>query len=97
MNVNDGYAPLMTGSFSGAGNQARFVADTSNRENGLIYKVNAAAAKGAKTSSLMDFRRPDAVNTRVLNAILWRERKGNTKMPAPRHTVIPASLKSDDD
>ncbi len=97
MNVNDGYAPLMTGSFSGAGNQAPFVADTSNRENGLIYKVNAAAAKGAKASSRMDFTRPDAVNTRVLNAILWRERKGNVKMPAAKHTVIPASLKSEDD
>jgi DNA-binding beta-propeller fold protein YncE len=97
MNVNDGYAPLMTGSFSGAGSQPPFVADSSNRENGLIYKVNAAAARGSKTSSLMDFTRPDAVNTRVLNAILWRDRKGNTKMPAAKHTMIPASLKSDDD
>ncbi len=97
MNVNDGYAPLMVGSFSGAGNQAPFAADTSNRENGLIYKVNAAAAKGAKASSRMDFTRPDAVDTRVLNAILWRERKGNIKMPAAKHTVIPAGLKPDDD
>jgi hypothetical protein len=96
MNVNDGYAPLMVGSFSGAGNQAPFVADTSNRENGLIYKVNVAA-KGAKASSRMDFTRPDAVNTRVLNAILWRDRKGDVKMPAAKHTVIPASLKADDD
>jgi hypothetical protein len=97
MNVNDGYAPLMTGSFSGAGNQAPFVADTANRENGLIYKVNPAKGKGANASSRMDFTRPDAVNTRVLNAILWRERKGNLRMPAAKHTVIPASLKADDD
>ena len=97
MNVNDGYAPLMVGSFSGAGNQSPFAADTSNRENGLIYKVNPAAAKGAKASSQMDFTRPDAVDTRVLNAILWRERKGNIKMPAAKHTVIPAGLKTDDD
>ncbi|HST12744.1 MAG TPA: beta-propeller fold lactonase family protein, partial [Terriglobales bacterium] len=97
MNVNDGYAPLMVGSFSGAGDQAPFVADTSNHDNGLIYKINAAAAKGAKASSNMDFTKPDAVNTRVLNAILWRDRKGNAKMPAAKHTVIPASTKSDDD
>jgi DNA-binding beta-propeller fold protein YncE len=97
MNVNDGYAPLMVGSFSGAGKQPPYQADTSNRDNGLIYKVNAAAARGAKASSLMDFTRPDAVNTKVLNAILWHERKGSAKMPTPKHTVIPDSLKSEDD
>ncbi len=97
MNVNDGYAPLMVGSFSGAGNQAPFQVDTSNRDNGLIYKVNAAAAKGAKASSRMDFTRPDAVDTQVLNAILWRERKGSVKMPAAKHTVFPAGSRDDDD
>ena len=45
----------------------------------------------------MDFSRPDAVDTRVLNAILWRERKGKHQMPAAKHTVIPAGLKPDDD
>jgi DNA-binding beta-propeller fold protein YncE len=97
MNVNDGYAPLMVGSFSGAGNQLPHQVDTSNRDNGLIYKVNAAAARGAKASARMDFTRPDAVNTKVLNAILWHERKGSAKMPTPKHKVIPASLKSEDD
>ena len=97
MNVNDGYAPLMVSSFSGAGNQAPFQADTSNRDNGLIYKVNAAAAKGAKASARMDFTRPDAVHTKVLNAILWRERKGGVKMPAAKHTVFPAGVRDDDD
>jgi DNA-binding beta-propeller fold protein YncE len=97
MNVNDGYAPLMVGSFSGAGTQAPFQADTSNRDNGLIYKVNAAAAHGAKASARMDFARPDAVDTRVLNAILWHDRKGNAKMPAAKHAVFPAGVKSEDD
>jgi hypothetical protein len=97
MNVNDGYAPLMVSAFSGAGNQAPFEVDTSNRDNGLIYKVNAAAAKGAKASSRMDFTRPDAVDTKVLNAILWRERKGSVKMPAAKHTVFPAGVRDDDD
>ena len=97
MNLNDGYAPLMVSSFSGAGNQAPFQLDTSNRDNGLIYKVNMAAAKGAKASSRMDFTRPDAVDTKVLNAILWRERKGSVKMPAAKHTVFPAGARDDDD
>jgi hypothetical protein len=97
MNVNDGYAPLMVSSFSGAAHQAPFQADTSNRDNGLIYKVNASAAKGAKASGRMDFTRPDAVDTKVLNAILWRERKGSVKMPAAKHTMFPAGARDDDD
>jgi hypothetical protein len=97
MNINDGYAPLMVGAFSGSGNQPAFQADASNRENGLMYKMNVSKAKGAKASQKMNFTRPDAVDTKALNAILWRDRKGNAKMPAPKHTVIPASFKSDDD
>jgi hypothetical protein len=97
MNLNDGYAPLMVNSFSGAGNQPAYDVDTSNLENGLIYKANASAAHGAKASSRMDFTRPDAVNTKALNAILWREAKGNVKMPAAKHTVFPAGSRDDDD
>ena len=37
----------------------------------------------------MDFTRPDAVNTAVLNLILWRDRMGSTPMPAPKHAVFP--------
>jgi hypothetical protein len=29
----------------------------------------------------MDFSRPDAANPAVLNAILWRDRKGEAPMP----------------
>jgi DNA-binding beta-propeller fold protein YncE len=97
MNLNDGYAPLMVGSFSGAGNQPPFQVDTSNRDSGMIYKVNPPAARGARTSSRMDFTRPDAVNTHVLNAILWHDRKGNVKLPAAKHTVFPAETPEDDD
>ncbi len=89
MNQNDGYAPVMAPLFSGAGNQPAFSVDPSNRENGLIYKVNPPRGQGAQESEKMDFSRPDAVNTHVLNAILWRDRKGDTPMPAPKHTVVP--------
>jgi DNA-binding beta-propeller fold protein YncE len=97
MNLNDGYAPLMVSAFSGPGEQAPYQVDTSNLDNGLIYRVNASAAHGAKASSRMDFARPDAVDTKALNAILWRERKGNVKMPAAKHTVFPPGSHDDDD
>jgi DNA-binding beta-propeller fold protein YncE len=89
MNQNDAYAPVMAPMFSGAGNQGPYSADASNRENGLIYKINPPKAQGAKESEKMDFSRPDAVNTQVLNAILWKDRKGDVPMPAPKHTVVP--------
>ena len=41
----------------------------------------------------MDFTRPDAANPAVLNAILWRDRKGDAPMPAVKHTVIRQELR----
>ena len=37
----------------------------------------------------MDFTHPDAANPAVLNAILWRDRKGDQPMPAAQHKVFP--------
>jgi hypothetical protein len=45
----------------------------------------------------MDFSRPDAADTRKLNAILWHDRKGKIPMPAAMHTVVPARPGRDDD
>jgi hypothetical protein len=45
----------------------------------------------------MDFSRPDAVNPVVLNAILWRDRKGHKPIPAAQHNVIGSKPKPDDD
>ena len=97
MNLNDGYAPVMSEEFSGSGNQPAFTADVRNRENGLLYRTNPARAAGAKQSSRMDFSKPDAADARKLNAILWRDRKGNVPMPAAAHHVIPAGSQRDDD
>ncbi len=91
MNQNDGYAPVMAGMFAGAGDQPAYTADYRNRNNGLIYETNKREAPGAKVSSRMDFSKPDAAGASSLNMVLWRDRKGNTPMPAPRHTVFPAS------
>jgi len=81
MNMFDAHAPLMAPLFAGPGNQPPFTADDSNLRNGLIYKVNEGKAVGAKESLKMDFSRPDAVDAQKLNAILWRDVKGNVPIP----------------
>jgi DNA-binding beta-propeller fold protein YncE len=88
MNQNDAYAPVMAPLFTGKGDQPPFVADWSNRDNGLIYQVNPRRGQGAKESAKMDFTRPDAVNPAVLNAILWRDRMGSVAVPAAKHEVV---------
>jgi DNA-binding beta-propeller fold protein YncE len=97
MNQNDAYAPVMAPLFSGPGNQPPFNADWSNRENGLIYQINPKKGQGAKESARMDFTHPDAVNSAVLNAILWRDRMGDKPMPAEQHKVFPNKSQPDDD
>jgi DNA-binding beta-propeller fold protein YncE len=97
MNQNDAYAPVMAPLFSGPGDHQPFTADWSNRDNGLIYQTNAPKGQGAAQSAKMDFTRPDAVNTAVLNLILWRDRMGSTPMPAPKHTVLPQKRTADKD
>jgi DNA-binding beta-propeller fold protein YncE len=89
MNQNDAYAPVMAPLFTGKGDQPPFVAEWSNRDNGLIYQVNPSRGQGAKESAKMDFSRPDKANPAVLNAILWRDRMGDAAVPKPMHTVLP--------
>ena len=90
MNQFDAYAPVMSGLFSGSGDQPAYKADYRNQKNGLIYERNRHDAPGAKVSSRMDFSRPDAAGAQALNRVLWRDQKGSAPMPAPRHTVFPA-------
>jgi hypothetical protein len=90
MNHNDAYAPVMSGLFSGKGDQQPYKADYRNQKNGLIYETNKSNAPGAKVSSRMDFSRPDAAGAAQLNRVLWRDAKGSTPTPKPRHAVIPA-------
>ncbi len=77
MNLFDAHAPLMTEFFSGPGVQAPYQADDSNLRNGLIYRVNVKNAPGAKESSEMNFSRPDATDAKKLNAVLWKDAKGD--------------------
>jgi hypothetical protein len=90
MNQNDAYAPAMGPMFSGAGDQPPFKADYRNLKNGLIYETNKRDARGASESAKMDFSRPDAAGAANLNAVLWRDQKGDAPVPAPKHTVFPA-------
>ena len=90
MNQNDAYAPVMGSMFSGKGAQPSFQADYRNVKNGLIYETNKRDAPGARESAKMDFSRPDAAGATRLNKVLWRDQKGDTPVPAPRHTVLPA-------
>jgi len=86
-------APL----FSGVGNQPPFTADWSNRDSGLIYQMNPAKDQGSGKSAEMDFSHPDAANPAVLNAILWRDRKGDQPMPATQHTMFSNKPNPDDE
>ena len=90
MNQNDAYAPTMGPMFSGAGDQPAFKADYRNLKNGLIYETNKRDAQGANESARMDFSRPDAAGAARLNKVLWRDQKGDTPVPTPRHVVFPA-------
>ncbi|HEV2232285.1 MAG TPA: bifunctional YncE family protein/alkaline phosphatase family protein [Terriglobia bacterium] len=88
MNNNDAWAPVMAPLFAGPGNQPGYTADFRNRDNGVIYRVNSPHAPGARASAAMDFTHADAADSTTLNAILWKDRKGDQPMPAARHTVI---------
>ncbi|MFY9903567.1 MAG: phosphoesterase [Terriglobales bacterium] len=81
MNLFDAHAPLMAPLFTAPGTQAPFEVDNSNLRSGLIYRVNEKNATGAKESSRMNFSRPDAVDAKELNAILWQDAKGNAATP----------------
>jgi len=88
MNNNDAQAAVMAPLFSGAGDQPAFNADARNLRNGLLFQINTPKAPGAKESAHMDFSHADAVDSAQLNAILWRESKGDVPMPKPVHRVI---------
>ncbi|HWX40747.1 MAG TPA: phosphoesterase [Blastocatellia bacterium] len=81
MNLFDSHAPLMGPLFAGPGTQPPYGADDRNLRGGLLYEMNGKNAPGSKKSARMDFSRPDAVNARELNAILWRDAKAREARP----------------
>jgi DNA-binding beta-propeller fold protein YncE len=91
MNNNDAHAAVMSGMFSGNGDEPPFECDYKNRDNKLIYQVNPRDYdQGAK----LDYSRPDAIDAGLLNRLLWEERWGERPMPAPKHSTLFGGMRS---
>jgi hypothetical protein len=97
MNNNDALSPLISTLFTGPGDQAPYTADTSNRENGLIYTANKKTAYGARESMKMDFRHADRAPTEKLNIILWKDVMGDAPVPAMLKVHVKKAGRDDDD
>jgi len=97
MNNNDAFSSLISTLFTGPGDQPPFVADSSNQDNGLIYKANAKTAVGARQSMKMDFRHEDRAPTEKLNVILWKDAMGNKPVPAMLKAHRKHAAKDEDD
>jgi DNA-binding beta-propeller fold protein YncE len=95
MNNNDAFASMPGDLFSGPGDQEAFVANASNRENGLIYTANKKNAPGAAQSRKMDFRHADRADSYKLNLILWQDAMGSKS--APPMLLVKQKIKKDDD
>ena len=97
MNNDDAFAPVIASLFSGPGDQPAYTADTSNRDNNLIYTANPKTAAGARESMKMDFRHADHADARKLNVILWKDAMGSK--PVPPMLLVPTKkpAKTDDD
>jgi DNA-binding beta-propeller fold protein YncE len=97
MNNNDAFSSLISTLFTGPGDQPAYVADYSNRDNGLIYTANPKTAAGAKESMKMDFRHADRADPQKLNVILWKDAMGDKPVPASLTQHRKKSTKDDDD
>jgi DNA-binding beta-propeller fold protein YncE len=97
MNNNDALCSLISTPFTGPGDQPPFVADVSNRDNGLIYTANAADAAGAAQSEKMDFRHADRADPSRLNLILWQDAMGRAQPPPMLTAKYKKKMKDDDD
>ena len=97
MNNNDALSSMISTLFTGAGDQAPYVTDYANRDNGLIYTANQRSAPGARESSKMDFTHEDRVDPRKLNVILWKDAMGNKVVPAQLTERRKTTKKDDDD
>jgi DNA-binding beta-propeller fold protein YncE len=95
MNINDAGAEVIAPLFTGRGQQPPFTADARNRDNGLMYQLNPKRAPGSAASARLNFSIADAADPDALNRILWRAAKGNVPMPAPKHTIFPATRDRD--
>lgn len=97
MNNNDAFCSVISSLFTGPGDQPPFVADYSNRDNGLIFAANPPQAVGARESMKMDFSHADRAPTEKLNVILWQDAMGSKPVPAMLKAHTKKADKDDDD
>jgi len=97
MNNNDAFSSMISSVFTGPGDQPAFTADTSNRDNGLIFTANQRTAPGAQESMKMDFRHADRADARKLNVILWKDAMGDKPVPPALKALLPKAQKQDED
>jgi DNA-binding beta-propeller fold protein YncE len=97
MNNNDAFSSQISSEFTGPGDQAPYVADYSNRDNGLIYTANGKHAPGAQESMKMDFRHADRADAQKLNVILWKDAMGDKPVPAMIKARSKKAVSDDDD
>ena len=97
MNNNDAFSSLISSEFTGPGDQAPYNADTSNRDNNLIYTANSKRAPGASESIKMDFRHADRADAQKLNVILWKDAMGDSPVPTLLTQHRAKARKDDDD
>jgi hypothetical protein len=97
MNNNDAFASLISTLFTGPGDQPPYSADTSNRDNNLLYTANTPRAPGASESMKMDFRHADQADSEKLNVILWKDAMGTAPVPATLTQHHAKTRKDDDD
>jgi hypothetical protein len=97
MNNNDALSSAMGSFFTGPGDIPPYTADTSNRDNGLIYTANKKAAVGASESAKMDFTHEDRADPRKLNIILWKDAMGDRDVPDQIRRKSKEKAKDDDD
>jgi len=97
MNNNDAFSSMMSPLFTGVGDQAPFVADYANRDNGLIYTANPKTAAGARESQKMDFAHADRADPVKLNVILWKDAMGEKSVPPMLLEKRKKAKKDDDD
>jgi DNA-binding beta-propeller fold protein YncE len=95
MNNNDAFCSLIASLFTGPGDQPPYDADTTNRDNNLIYTANQKTAVGAKESMKMDFTHEDRAPVEKLNVILWKDAMG--KAPVPAMLKVKDKARKDDD
>lgn len=85
----DAYATPMLAVFTNKPDLTPYIAAKPTQD---LHEVNPVNAPFSAQSEVQDLTREDQINMAQFNQAIWASVKGaNTPMPAPQHTVFPAS------